>query len=67
MRSIRDELKRPQNLLRGFDPVRLVRGPRRRNAEVVTAGILGAAVGAGLVYLLAQRSAAGAAGGHCGR
>ena len=59
MRSIRDELKRPQNLLRGFDPVRLVRGPRRRNAEVVTAAILGAAVGAGLVYLLAQRSGGG--------
>ena len=42
--------------------MRLVRGPRRRNAEVVTAAILGAAVGAGLVYLLAQRS-----GGRGGR
>ncbi len=39
--------------------MRLVRGPRRRNAEVVTAAILGAAVGAGLVYLLAQRSRGG--------
>ena len=39
--------------------MRLVRGPRRRNAEVVTAAILGAAVGAGLVYLLTQRSGRG--------
>ena len=36
--------------------MRLVRGPRSRNAEVVTATILGAAVGAGLVYLLTQRT-----------
>jgi hypothetical protein len=56
---MKDELKRSRNLVREFDPVRLVRGPRRRNAEVVTAAILGAAVGAGLVYLLAQRSGRG--------
>jgi hypothetical protein len=39
--------------------VRLVRGPRSRNAEVAAAAILGAAVGAGLVYLLTQRSGRG--------
>jgi len=62
MRSTRDERKRPKNLLREFDPVRLVRGPRIRNAEVAAAAILGAAVGAGLVYLLAQRSGGGRGG-----
>jgi hypothetical protein len=66
MRSTKDERKRPQNLLREFDPVRLVRGPRRRNAEVVTAALLGAAVGAGLVYLLAQRSGGGRGGRSLG-
>jgi hypothetical protein len=39
--------------------VRLVRGRRRRNAEVVAAAVLGAAVGAGLVYLLTERSGRG--------
>ena len=66
MRSMKDELKRSRNLLREFDPARLVRGPRRRNAEVVTAAILGAAVGAGLVYLLAQRSRPGRGGRSLG-
>jgi len=36
--------------------VRLVRGRRRRQAEVVAAAVIGAAVVAGLVYLVTQRS-----------
>jgi len=39
--------------------VRLVRGPRSRQAEVVGAAILGVALGAGLIYLLTQRSGRG--------
>jgi len=39
--------------------VHVGRARRRRNAEVVTAAIVGAAVGAGLVYLLTQRSGRG--------
>ena len=39
--------------------MRVARGRRRRNAEVVAAAVIGAAVGAGLVYLLTQRSGPG--------
>jgi hypothetical protein len=39
--------------------VHVGRARRRRNAEVVTAAIVGAAVGAGLVYLLSQRAGRG--------
>lgn len=47
--------------------MRVVRGPRSRNADVVAAAILGAAVGAGLVYLLTERTGEGRGGRAVGR
>lgn len=35
--------------------MRVVRGRRRYSAELLTAAIVGAAVGAGLVYLMSER------------
>ena len=60
MRSTEDLRSSPPP--REYDPVRVARGRRRRNAEVVTAVILGAAAGAGLVYLLSQRGEGGRGG-----
>ena len=39
-----------------YVPVRVARARRRRNAEIVGAVVIGAAVCAGLVYLLTQRA-----------
>jgi len=41
---------------REFGPVRAARALRNRNAQIATAALLGAAIGAGLVYAMSRSS-----------